>query len=212
MVKVYVEGGGDSKTAKTACRAGFSEFFQKAGLTGSMPRIVACGSRRNAYDSFCTAIDNGEDALLLVDSEAPIAARFQDTDNNSTWQPWRHLVERVADQWPKPAKATDIQCHLMVQCMESWFLADRNTLKSFFGQGFNESRLPAEANAIENVTKDQIFSSLANATSACKTKTKYGKGEHSFKLLANIDSTKIISASPWAKRLVDEVKKKMGVN
>ncbi len=212
MVKVYVEGGGDSNALRTACREGFSEFFKKAGLAGKMPRIVACGSRRDAYESFCTAIDKGEDALLLVDSEAPVAAIFQNTDEESTWQPWGHLLRRVGDQWPKPVKAKDLQCHLMVQCMESWFLADRNALKSFFGQGFNESRLPAEANAIENITKDQIFSSLANATSACKTKAKYGKGEHSFKLLANINSTEIISASPWAKRLVEELKKKMGVN
>jgi len=67
-----------------------------------MPHIVACGSRRDAYDSFCTAIDKGKDALLLVDSEAPVAAIFQNTDDDSTWQPWGHLSQSVGGQWSKP--------------------------------------------------------------------------------------------------------------
>lgn len=43
-MKIYVEGGGDSKELKTRCRRGFSNFFEKAGLKGRMPRVVACGS------------------------------------------------------------------------------------------------------------------------------------------------------------------------
>jgi hypothetical protein len=44
----------------------------------------------------------------------------------------------------------------------------------------------------------------------CKTKAEYGKGEHAFKLLASIDPAKVMAASPWARRFVDELKKKMG--
>ena len=102
------------------------------------------------------------------------------------------------------------QCHLMVQCMESWFLADRETLKLFFGQGFKENQLPALANSIEKIAKTQIYQCLANATSECKTKAKYGKGEHSFKLLSIINPVKVMNASPWAKRLIDDLKKRMG--
>ena len=74
MVKVtlYVEGGGDTNALKTACREGFREFITKAGIKGR-PRIVACGTRRDAFESFCTAIDQGEAAMLLVDSEAPVS-------------------------------------------------------------------------------------------------------------------------------------------
>jgi hypothetical protein len=43
----------------------------------------------------------------------------------------------------------------------------------------------------------------------CKTKAPYGKGEHSFKLLALIDPTKVANASPWANRFINELKKKM---
>lgn len=47
--KVYVEGGGDRKDLKSKCREGFRKFFEKAGLTGRMPRIVTCGGRRSGY-------------------------------------------------------------------------------------------------------------------------------------------------------------------
>lgn len=210
MVKMYVEGGGDTAALKAACREGFSTFITKAGLK-MRPRVVACGSRRDAYDSFCTAIGNGEDAVLLVDSEEPIAGNHQlDPEKPETWLPWQHLKQRIGDGWDKPAGSLDTDCHLMVQVMESWLLADRDVLKDFFGQGFKDNLLPAAANAIENVSKPQIYDGLAKASGNCKTKAPYGKGEHSFKLLAKIDPGKISAASPWAKRFLDELKKKMG--
>ena len=49
-VKIYVEGGGDTRALRTLCRRGFSEFFAKVGLRGRMPRIVASGGRRQAFD------------------------------------------------------------------------------------------------------------------------------------------------------------------
>ena len=158
-MKLYVEGGGDSNTLRTACRNGFSEFLSKAGLKGNMPRIVACGSRQNAYDSFCTAIKSGEKALLLVDSESAVAAGCQ-KGKDENWQPWSHLRNRQGDKWDEPAEDCDGDCHLMVQCMEAWFLADREVLQSFFGQGFNVGSLPALAKEIESVDKRRIYQAL----------------------------------------------------
>lgn len=203
-MKLYVEGGGDSNSLRTACRRGFSEFLIRSGLDGHMPRIVACGSRQNAYDDFCTALRSGNPAMLLVDSEAPVAGE------QAPWQPWQHLLNRAGDKWVQPAGANNEHCHLMVQCMEAWFLADRQALQVFFGQGFNVNALPAVSSPIEGVTKQQIYQSLANATKDCKTKAPYGKGEHSFKLLALIDPAKVTAASGWAKRFIDEIKKQMG--
>jgi hypothetical protein len=71
MVKLYVEGGGDTTELKGACREGFRTFISKAGII-KRPRIVACGSRRDAFESYCTAIASWEEALLLVDSEDPL--------------------------------------------------------------------------------------------------------------------------------------------
>lgn len=208
MVKIYVEGGGDAASLKTACREGFATFIRKAGIT-KQPRIVACGGRHDAYESFCTAIANGQAAMLLVDSEEAIAAAHQSYEDKSKWLPWLHLKQRQGDGWDKPKSSEDTDCHLMVQVMESWFLADRDTLKVFFNHGFKESKLPAVSRPVEGVAKEDVYAAMKNATADCKTKAVYGKGEHSFKLLALIDPAKVTGASPWARRFVDELKKKM---
>ena len=207
MVKLYVEGGGHTAALKTACREGFTTFMTKAGLK-NRPRVVACGTRRDAYDSFCTAITNGEDAMLLVDSEAPVSDAHQ-RGEPETWLPWAHLELRPGDGWEKPQGSDDNDCHFMVQIMENWFLTDRNALKRFFGNGFKENKLPAATRAVEKVTKDDVYRALEYATIDCRTKTTYGKGEHSFKLLAKIDPAKVVDASPWAQRFIEEIKKKM---
>ena len=49
-VRLYVEGGGDSKKLRVQCRRGFRKFVEKAGLKGRMPRIVACGGRQAEVD------------------------------------------------------------------------------------------------------------------------------------------------------------------
>jgi len=85
-VHLYVEGGGG---LETACRQAFTTFITQAGII-NRPRVVACGSRANAYDRFCTAVKSGEDAMLLVDSEQPVNAQYQE-GSPETWQPWGHL-------------------------------------------------------------------------------------------------------------------------
>ena len=204
-MRLYVEGGGDSSTLKTACRAGFSEFLRKAGLRGYLPRIVACGSRTNAFDSFCTAVAAGEEALLLVDSESAVGADCQ-RGGAEEWRPWRHLRDRQGDQWERPPRAREQDCHLMVQCMEAWFLADRETLRAFFGPGLNLKALPVAQNPLETMAKERIYEALADATRNCTTKAQYGKGEHSFKLLRLIAPDKVMAASPWARRFVEVVR------
>jgi hypothetical protein len=146
---------------------------------------------------------------MLVDSEAPVAAKHHQAEP-ATWKPWQHLKNRVGDGWDKPAQSSDTDCHLMVQCMESWFIADREALKAFFGQGFKENQLPTNA-VVEATDKAKVYEMLAKSTKDCKTKGQYGKGEHSFKLLALVEPKKVSAASPWAKRFIDELKAKMGV-
>jgi hypothetical protein len=207
---LFVEGGGNSKDLKTECRHGFSVFLEKAGLKGNMLRVVACGGRGQAFDRFSTAVKNNEPALLLVDSETVITADCQQNDSG-TWKPWAHLKNRQGDNWEQPDNAAGSDCHLMVQCMESWFIADREALKAFFGKGFNENALPSAQNPIELIDKAQVYKALADATKSCETKKQYGKGEHSFKILARIDPAKVTDASPWADRFIKTAKVKMGV-
>lgn len=192
--KLFVEGGGDSQALRSACRKGFTCFLTKAGLSGRLPRVVACGGRQNTYEQFCTAIKNGERAFLLVDSE--------DLITTPQFQPWIHVAQRPGDRWAQPQNTTDDHCHFMVVCMESWFLTDSQTLATFYGQGFNAGALPAIPNGVEGISKNRVYSILQNATRACKTKGTYGKGAHSFNILALIDPAKVCAASPWAQHFI----------
>ncbi len=196
-IRLYVEGGGDSKTLKTACRKGFRLFLEKAGLSGRMPSIVACGGRKNAYDRFATALRAADGtSLLLVDAEGPVAIGVDHAD------PWGHL--RTRDDWTRPDGSRDEHCHLMVQVMESWFLADKATLASFYGQCFRENALPENA-LVEEVPKAHVLSGLARATRDTQ-KGSYSKGSHSFNILADLDPAKVEGAAPYAKRLLDALR------
>lgn len=193
--KIYVEGGGDSNKLRTECRKAFGTFFTKAGLKGSMPSIVACGGREQAYRDFRNAFETAsgsEFIVLLVDSEAPV-----DKDSDA----WSHLKARPGDNWDKPPGADADNVHLMVQCMEAWFLADKQVLIEFFGQGFNQNALPARAE-IEDIPKEDIHQGLKNATRQSVRKKTYHKGRHSFGILAELDPAKVVSASSHAERLV----------
>ena len=206
-VYVYAEGGGSgahSAELQAELRKAFSEFFAKTDLGKTRrPRVVACGGREQAFQSFCTAIAQGQNAMLLVDSELPVSPLHQPPAPGS-WRPWAHLKAQAS--WDMPAGATDEDCHLMVTCMENWFLADWPCIENFYGRDFNTAALPA--GAVEAIAKSNVYSSLLTATKRCKTKAPYGKGAHSFKLLSAISPRKVEAASPWAKRFIDELRKR----
>lgn len=195
---LYVEGGGNSqKDLKRECRRGFRKFIERAGLKGRMPRIVACGGRRQAYDRFKTALGAGtRTPMLLVDAERPVT--------EST--PWEHLC-RGEDRWARPSGARNDHCHLMVQVMESWFLADRQALRSFYGSRFHDRSLPANRR-VEQVPKADILAGLARATKDT-SKGRYDpkrKGPTSFAILAEIDPTEVERSSPHAEDFLDTLR------
>ena len=191
-VKLIVEGGGDrkSKSLNRECRRAFAEFLGKSGLAGRLPNIEAAGGREHAYDAFRTAhARDSRTAVLLVDAEAPLTA--SDT--------WTHLQTR--DGWTRPAGATNDQCHLMVQVMESWFLADREALANFYQQQFRPKALPGNPRRVEQIPKKDVQDGLDRATRAT-AKGRYHKGRHSFEILASLDPAKVTAASPYARRFV----------
>jgi len=195
-VEIYAEGGGNARSLRNKCREGFSKFLEKIPeLKRRMPSIHACGSRREAYDDFCTALSSYPDSfcILLVDSEEAVR------ENLGSWE---LLRTRQEDQWNRPQNTTDENAHLMVQCMEAWFLADKEALANYFKQGFNSNSLSKNIN-IEAISKKDIYDGLKEATRQTKTKGKYGKGSHSFDILGMIDPQKVCAASPHAKRFID---------
>ncbi len=192
-IRIYVEGGGDRRSGKHNLRLGLSEFLKdvtrKARDKNLFWNIIACGSRQKTYKSFCDALRDHPDSfnILLVDSEASVNG-----------QPWEHLKQRKGDGWENPGVSDD-HCHLMVQFMESWFLADVEALKTFYGNNFQDSALPNNKN-VEGISKKDVLSALEKATTRTQ-RGKYHKGRHTHKLLAVIDPDKVRKRALHCERL-----------
>jgi len=220
-IYIYIEGAGDEddiellprqrpgfrsgirrgKETTTGLRTGFRKFFQELyDIAGDNHKIflVMCGSRRDAYEDFKTAMESQPEAfnVLLIDAESPVS---------STNTPWQHLINRREDHpWILDAANFDHeQCHLMVQTMEAWFIADIDALKTFYGQGFREDRINqvmTRCSSVEEVSKDTLRVLLETATRGTEKK-KYHKTNHAPKLLELLDVATVRQASPYCDRL-----------
>jgi hypothetical protein len=188
-ILIYVEGGYQGST-KAACRLAFRTFFEKI-IPSRFFQVIASGDRAKAYRDFCVAVIQHPDhyVVLLVDSEEAVVAG-----------PWQHLATRRGDRWHRPHGVTDDQAHLMVQVMESWFLADRQVLIAYYGQGFLANSLPGHAN-IEQIPKRDVLRLLKHA-SRQTPKKEYHKTRHAFHLLEQIDPQRVRVASHHADRLL----------
>jgi hypothetical protein len=189
-VRIYVEGGGDNKDTIKRCKEGFASYCQKLAPPNRRPSIVACGGRQQTFDRFNTAVLDsraGEICVLLVDAEDRVTAQI----------PPEHL--RTRDGWDFPV-LDHAKVFLMVQAMEAWFLADREALATFYGEGFLAKSLPGSPTNIEAIRKDDLEPRLKHASKPTQ-KGEYHKTKHGFALLALIDPLKVGTGSPHAANL-----------
>ncbi len=193
--KLYIEGGGErSKSQAARFRQGWNRFFEKVGVGGRV-KIVRGGSRDRTFDRFVSAVSepsHDDLPILVVDSESVVQPEHS---------VWEHL--RTRDNWRQPQNAGDDQAFLMVQFMETWFLADREALQRYFGAGFRKKKLK-QWPRLEAVGKAAVLTALDQATSKCSK--PYGKGRASFELLGTIDPGRVAQACPHAKSLMDRLK------
>jgi hypothetical protein len=203
-IRIYIEGGGDKKEQKAMLRKGFSKFLESISNAARHQNIgwniIICGTRSNAFRDFRNGLKSHPEAvnILLVDAEAPV---------KKVDSPWQHLKSR--DNWDRPVEINDDFCHLMVQTMEAWLLADIDNLKKFYGQGFQESAIP-KTNNIETIEKDKLESSLKIA-SRHTSKGEYHKINHASKLLESLDVDKVRQASRYCDRLFTTLKNKFNI-
>lgn len=198
-IRIYVEGGGNTRATRSRLREGFHGFFATLRELARRKKIrwdvIPSGSRKDAFDDFTNALRSHPDSwvVLLVDSEEALSS-----------PPCEHLKKR--DGWDLAA-ADEEQVHLMAQAMEAWLLADPDALAKYYGDGFNPNPLPRRPN-LEEEPKAALYAALEAATRKTQ-KGAYAKIAHASDLLARIDVMKAQDRAPYCKRLFDTVRAKI---
>lgn len=194
-IRLYLEGGGSDKELKASFRRAMQRFLgeihELARQNRGRLRVIVCGSRNDAWRAFRHAELDHPDAhnILLVDSEGPVVH-----DDSR-----RHLQKQ--DGWTT-AEVRCEQCHLMVQIMEAWFLADPQALEAYYGNGFTWSRLP-DSNKVERIAKADIEKALSRATRA-SARGPYRK-RHAPAILERLNCNKVCASAPHCDRLVRDL-------
>ena len=193
-----MEGGGPGKNTQARLRIGMDKFLttiknavrEKNKDTEREEKwkwnLTCCGGRDNAISKFRKAHAKGvqDIVILLVDSEKPV--------NTS---PRAHLNRRDLNV------VDDDSVHLMVQVMETWIIADRNALITYYGQHFRADAIPSHHD-LEEVGKGDAEDALKRATERT-TKGRYQKIQHAADLLARIDPAKVRERCYHCARLFD---------
>lgn len=198
-VTLYLEGGArgdDSKELQIRCREGFRKLLEECDYKKRMPHLVACGSRRSAFEDFQAAVAGGRarDYIgLWIDSEDPL----RDLD-----EPWDHLKQR--DNWTQPAGVKNDQVLLMTTCMETSIVADRAALQKHYGAKLQESALPPLTN-LEQRSRHDVQEGLIRATRNCSN--SYSKGKRSYQVLAELAPATLMKYLPSfvrTRRILDQ--------
>ena len=194
-VRLYIEGGGD-KAGRVRLRKAFREFLRDVDQLARRRQIrfspEPFGDRQRTFTAFRLALEDSTDdfVALLVDSEAPVQAKG----------PWAHLKHDSGDRWDNPG-CEDKNCHLMVQMMEAWLIADAERLQEYYGRDFHAKSLPATTN-VEEIPKGTLEDALKNATRKSR-KGAYHKGRDSAAILAMVRAGEVQRKAPHCKRLFD---------
>ena len=197
---IYVEGGSigsvkgeaGSSVETEDFRRGFrnligAEIYDRLGV-----KAKPCGSRGKAVEGFKNALlRGGELAILLIDSEDAVSEGMTCKD---------YLRREKGLALPESAKNEDL--HLIVQCMETWFLADVEALAGYYKQGFNRNALP-KSKELEQVAKPDVLAALKAATRQTQ-KGRYQKW-HGLELLGLLDRKKLVGRCPHFASLLTRI-------
>jgi hypothetical protein len=175
-IRIYVEGGGDSRETKAIFRQGYNQFFRQIIEIVRNKRIhwnlIVSGSRENCFDDYKNALHSHPDAfnIMLIDAECEVTTNVM-----------QHLKEQ--DRWE--LTGTEGHYQLMAQMMEAWLVADKTTLADYYGQGFRANAIPNTYD-VEQIAKATLTFSLENASRNTQ-KGGYAKIKHGADLLALVN-------------------------
>lgn len=201
-IRIYIEGDRKSKTSNISLREGFSTFFkdlrEKARENKIKFDVILGGNSAETFKDFLLGVKSHPNSFVafLIDSDEEVSEEDS---------PKSFLQKQTKSKNWNLKNVDDNQCHLMVQIMESWFLADVEALKSFYGQKFN-SKSVSKNKDIEKIPKSSVEISLDTATKEtqkgiyCENKLK-----HSAELLSKIDVIKIRQRAKHCDRLFQTI-------
>jgi hypothetical protein len=182
-IRIHYEGDPQLKE-------GLHSFFGKLAFEGYSRRcrvhFIAGRGRDDAIHDFQDALESHPSSwnVFLIDSEGPDDGR---------------LFARL--RLPATCRKS---VFWMVQLMESWFLADIQALKLYYGKGFRGTQLRARRE-VEKIPKKDVMKWLENATKATR-KGKYDnktKTDHAPRLLGLIDPALVSEACPNCRRILN---------
>jgi hypothetical protein len=203
-IRIYIEGDTSQKNRNTdiTLRQSFNSFFRElideARSRNIRLRPITYGSKFETFKKFLDGKREYQDSfvLFLLDADAPI-------DENETP---KSFLEKQNPTWHLQG-AEENECHLMVQVMESWFLADKEKLAEFYGQKFNQNALAKNTN-VEKIAKSDVENGLENATKNTQ-KGIYHKTRHGAKILEIINPNKVRESAPHCERLFRTILEKL---
>ena len=191
---VFVEGtAGDPG----ALRKAFRQFLERLGIPGSAIQIVAAGDGPAAHRAYVRSVSkyaNDRIAFLLIDSEQHKEKGLPN---------WEFLSQ--ARKLNKPEAAGVDSLGLMVQCMETWFLADREKVIKYFGLPEDGGPLPKHTEP-ELVSKSEVLSSFDRAARQIRRR-RYQKGQDALALLGLVDPNVIAKRCPHAERFFSALRR-----
>jgi len=185
-IRIYFDGD-------RRLRRGFHQFLAEVIRRAQSNRVgfSLIAGEGHAIRDLIIALQKHPEAcnVLLIDSEGPDDGQLlMRLHERGDWQPPRgQTVASEHIQW-------------MVQLMESWFLADREVLARYYGQGFASDSLPGDPARVEMVPKGSVLNGLKRATQRTQ-KGAYHKTKHAPDLLAQIDPGKVRQSAGHCERL-----------
>ncbi len=133
--------------------------------------------------------------ILLIDSESPV------TFQSDKFEAVRHRLQ-------KDEKIEQKRLYLMVQCMETWFLADLDSLGTYYGYNLYSYKKDERLENIESIPVKKVKEILADISE----KSEYShrgvycdirKATDGFAILEKISPNLVMEKSPHFKELID---------
>lgn len=181
-IRIYYEGD-------KLLKSGFNQFFSELRNKARAKRceVILIAARNAPFRDFQKAVQTHPTAwnILLKDSEGPLSAAVCNLDGPADSIYW------------------------MVEMMESWFHADKETLARWYGDRFNLNALKQNPN-VEEISKKALRDGLSAATKNTGKGDYFDhKASHGSQLLAMIDPDLVCKAAPNCRKLFDAVLAKL---